>query len=101
MTSFIEAKKAEARKAFWNLEQQEPEDYDRFLDDLLESFLSEIEGRVVPKIPMAEIFSTKPYGNSTLELVEKAKEIAVLKGKLDARDEIKAAFQHLRTGGTE
>lgn len=73
-------------------------DVEKHSDWLADTLLDEIESRVVPKMPMDEIYSTKPYGNSTVELVEKAKELAIIRGRLDAREEVKANFQHLRTG---
>jgi hypothetical protein len=96
--SFIEAKKAEVRKK-WNvlfagkLIPNDPfiteEVVERFLDETLESFFSEIEGRVVPE-------EDKPkLGSENQDTY-----VAFAHGFNDCRAEVKANFQHLRTGET-
>lgn len=95
MTTFIEAKKAEAKEEFKKtalykkLElAHELIEMEHFTDALLESFLSEIEGRVVPEIDV-------PYAKQD-EL-----DLARLVGFKECREETIRNFQHLRTGGTE
>ena len=108
--SFIEAKKAEAREKFdktfgydnktvTDLFEHVPRLHS-FLDETLESFLSEIEGRVIPEKLIRQELGHNWNHRKGIETyyAQTEEEVAAFN---DCREQTLEAFQHLRTGVTE